>query len=185
MFNDAPATVAHVDLERYLGRWFEIARLPNRRQTEDCIDVSVDYLPHGSGSLRMVQRCIDAGGHSRVDEGLLTATGGGNARLRLSFLPAGLRWLPFTRSDYWILRLDPDHTMSLVGSRNRRRLWLLARIRHPDPAMRDDFLAHAEGLGYDLTELIHTPQDRHHDARPATHGTPAREALAGRPRSAR
>lgn len=184
MFNDAPATVAHVDLQRYLGRWFEIARLPNRRQSEDCTDVTTDYAPAGSGGLRLVQRCIQVGGDRRTDEGVLTATGDGNARLRLSFLPRALRWLPFTRVDYWILRLDPDYTMSLVGSRNRRRLWLLSRNRHPDPAMRDAFLAHAERLGYDLTALIHTPQDRQHDVRPATHGTPAPETLAGRPRSA-
>lgn len=180
MFNDAPATVAHVDLERYLGRWFEIARLPNRGQTEDCIDVTAEYTRSESGGLRLVQRCIEVGGDSRTDKGVLTPIDGSNTRLRLSFLPRALSWLPFTHSDYRILRLDPDYTMSLVGSRNRRLLWLLARSRHPDPAMRDDFLAHAERLGYDLTPLIHTPQDRDHDAQPVARGTRARAFSAAR-----
>jgi apolipoprotein D and lipocalin family protein len=164
MFSDAPTTAPHVDLGRYLGRWFEIARLPNRRQAEDCTDVSADYAPTDDG-LQVVQRCIDVGGDRRSDEGVLTVTGRDSAKLSISFLPERLRWLPFARRDYWILRLDPEYTMSLIGSRNRRRLWLLARHRQPDPAMRDEFLAHAERLGYDLTALIHTPQASSQDAR--------------------
>lgn len=161
MFTDAPATVARVDLRRYLGRWFEIARLPNRRQGEDCSDVACDYTLADDGSIRVTQRCVDPTGACRREEGVLKrGSDGSHARLRISFAPSTLRWLPFSHRDYWILRLDADYTMSLVGTPGRRRLWLLARARHPDPSMRDAFLAHAAALGYDLTALIHTQQDR-------------------------
>jgi apolipoprotein D and lipocalin family protein len=163
MFNDALETAADVDLERYLGRWFEIARLPNPRQSEDCTDVRIDYALDGDGTLRFVRQCMEPGGLCRTHSGTLVADAVRDARLRACLLPDALRWLPFAYQDYWILRLEDDYSMATIGTRNRRRLWLIARARHPDPTLRDDFLAHAERLGYDLTALIHTPQDRARD----------------------
>ena len=160
MFAHAPPTVARVDLQRYLGRWFEVARLPMHFQDEDCTDVVAEYSRDDDGAVRVRNRCTQCDGHSKTARGIATPIDGSNARLKVSFMPESLRWLPFTRGDYWILRLDPGYTVSLVGTPNRRNLWLLARTRQPDPALRDDALAYAAALGYDLTALIHTPHGR-------------------------
>ena len=82
------------------------------------------------------------------------------SRLEVSFLPEGLRWIPFTRGDYWILALAPDYSVSLVGSPDRRYLWLLSREPRLDETTRTHYLALAERQGFDLTRLIHTPHTR-------------------------
>ena len=86
----------------------------------------------------------------------------GNARLKVTFLPEGLRWIPFTRGDYWVLRVDPEYHTALVGDPDREFLWLLHRDPTIDPALRADFLASARAQGYDLSALIDTP----HTGRP-------------------
>jgi len=160
MFNDSLETAVHVDLGRYLGRWFEIARLPNPRQSDECTDVCIDYAIDGQGALRFTRGCINPDGISHIDEGRLATDDVSRAKLRTSFMPDRLRWLPFTWRDYWILRIDDDYSMALIGARNRRRLWLLSRTRQPDPGMRDAFLAHAERQGFNLTSLLYTQQAR-------------------------
>lgn len=165
MFNDTLEAAAHVDLGRYLGRWFEVARLPNPGQSDECTDVRIDYTINEQGELRFSRQCINPGGLSQTDEGRLTASDVGRAKLRVNLMPKGLQWLPFAHRDYWILRIDADYTMALIGARNRRRLWLLSRTRQPDPAMRDAFLAYAERQGFDLTPLLYTQQDRTHALR--------------------
>lgn len=173
MFADAPPTVARVDLRRYLGGWFEIARLPTRFQSEDCTDVTAEYTLGDGDALRIRNQCTLCDGRTRDSTGEAWPIDASHARLKVSFLPEGLRWLPFTRGDYWILLLDEAYSISLVGTPNRRALWLLSRTRHPEPALRDGYLAHAEALGYDLTPLIHTPH-RAPDRIPATtHPTPS------------
>lgn len=163
MHAHAPPTVARVDLRRYLGRWFEVARLPMRFQKDDCTDVVAEYSLGHDGEVCVHNRCTQCDGRYSTADGIATPVDESNARLKVSFMPEGLRWLPFTRGDYWVLRLDPAYTMSLVGTPNRRHLWLLARTRRPDPATRDEALAYAASLGYDLTSLIHTPHGRSAD----------------------
>ncbi|WP_165967407.1 lipocalin family protein [Luteimonas aestuarii] len=183
MFNDSLETAAHVDLGRYLGRWFEIARLPNPHQSDECTDVRIDYTLDEQGALRFSRSCINPDGLSRIDGGRLTTKDVGRAKLSVSFVPDSLRWLPFTHRDYWILRIDEDYTMALIGARNRRRLWLLSRARQPDPGLRDEFLAHAERQGFDLTALLYTQQERTHALRewpqPDAHAENAAAARGG------
>ena len=74
----------------------------------------------------------------------------------MSFLPEGLRWIPFTKGDYWVLKVDPQYTTALVGEPNRKYLWLLHRESTLDDQIKQTYLAYAQSLGYDLTDLIHT-----------------------------
>lgn len=160
MFAAALPTVARVDLQRYSGRWFEIARLPTRFQSDECTDLVVDYTLQPGNRLDVRNTCMLPDGRTCITRGLAWPQDDTHARLRVSFMHDGLRWLPFTARKHCILRLDHDYTMSLVGTPGRRCLWLLARKRMPDPTMRDDFLAHAAAIGFDLTALIHTPHAR-------------------------
>ncbi len=160
MFAGVLPTVARTDLQRYSGRWFEIARLPMHLQSDDCTDLIVDYTLQPGNRMLVRNECLLPDGRICISHGVAWPKDGTHARLRVSYMREGLRWLPFTARRRWILRLDHDYTMSLVGTPGRRRLWLLARTRTPDPAMRDDFLAYAASIGFDLTALIHTQHAR-------------------------
>lgn len=72
----------------------------------------------------------------------------------MTFLPEFIRWIPFTSGDYWVLKLADDCSVSLVGTPDRKYLWLLSRTPSLDAATRAEYLAEAERQGFDLTRLI-------------------------------
>lgn len=158
-----PATVPSLDLNRYLGVWYEICRLPMRYEKPDYTDITATYTLADDGNVRVRNRALD--GDGEIEESIGEATpveGSGNAKLEVTFLPEGLRWIPFTKGDYWVLRVDPQYRTALVGDPERKYLWLLHRDPRIDPALREDFLSTARAQGYDLTDLI----DVRHTGRP-------------------
>lgn len=159
-------TVASVDLSRYGGLWYEIARLPLRQEDRHARNVTAEYSLQDDGKVRVVNRCINDEGRPEEAVAEATATDASNARLKVSFLPEGLRWIPFTKGDYWILRLEEDYSTALVGTPNREHLWLLSRTPAMEDARKNDWLGFAAARGFDLAPLIHTPQD----GRPAPAG---------------
>ena len=156
-----PATVSSVDLSRYLGTWFEIARLPMRHEPEDFTDITAHYSLQDDGKVRVRNRALDGKGESKESTGEASVVDDSNSKLEVSFLPDGLRWIPFTKGDYWILKLDPEYSTALVGSPDRKYLWLLSRQPTLDESTKQDYLAHARQQGFDLTDLIHTPHTGH------------------------
>lgn len=153
-----PPTVPSVDLSRYAGLWYEIARLPMRHEDRHASDVTAEYSLQDDGKVRVVNRCMNDEGEPEEAVGEATATDDSNARLEVSFLPEGLRWVPFTRGDYWVLRLDEGYTTALVGTPDRRYLWLLSRGPKMDEATVREWLSFAQAHGFDLAPLIRTPQ---------------------------
>lgn len=151
-------TVDHVDLERYRGTWYEIARKPMRHEDATARDITATYEPDEGGAVRVVNSCINADGEVEVAVGEATPVDAGNAKLEVTFLPQGLRWIPFTRGDYWILRLDEDYRTALVGEPGRHYLWLLHRAPAMDAAAKHAWLEFARGLGYELDDLIEPAQ---------------------------
>ena len=156
MSRPAVTPVDQVDLARYLGRWYEIARLPMRHEPAGASDITATYSLNEDGSVRVHNRMLHNG---EVEEsiGRATTVDTTNSRLEVSFLPEGLRWIPFTKGDYWILKLDPAYSVALVGSPDHKYLWLLARHPHLDEATGNHYLAQAQAQGFDLSALIHTP----------------------------
>ena len=152
----AVTPVEQVDLARYLGRWYEIARLPMRHEPANASDITATYSLNEDGSVR-VQNRMRHNGEAEESIGRATTVDTSNSRLEVSFLPEGLRWIPFTKGDYWILKLDPAYSVALVGSPDHKYLWLLARHPHLDEATSNQYLAHAQAQGFDLSGLIHTP----------------------------
>ena len=150
-------TVAAVDLGRYLGTWYEIARLPNAFQDgrgRTCVDTTATYALRPDGQVAVTNRCLDAKDGNR--EVVATATayavqGSNGARLRVTFF-----W-PFY-GDYWVIGLDPDYRWAVVGAPGRNFLWLLSRT----PQMAPDDHAAAIGIaaaqGFDIARLQPTPQ---------------------------
>lgn len=150
----AITTIAHLDLNRYLGTWFEICRLPLKWEDAEARDISATYSLETDGSIKVDNRCIDADGTPDQAIGQAVPTDASNARLKVSFLPQYLRWLPFTKGDYWVVRVASDYTVALVGTPDRANLWLLSRTPHLSDEVRDDYLSSAAAQGFDLAPLI-------------------------------
>lgn len=124
-----PRTVDHVDLGRYAGTWFEIARLPAPFEGACTGQPTTTYVPHGD-RIDVLNRCPGPGGRMHEARGLARVVpGSAGARLKVNLLPRWLHWLPGVWADHWILHLDPGYTVALVGSPGRHFLWVLARRR--------------------------------------------------------
>lgn len=147
-------TVKHVEINRYLGTWFEIFRLPIKYEDVAARDITATYSLNENGSIKVDNRCIDKDGQPAQAVGEAKPVDASNARLTVSFLPEYLRWIPYTKGDYWIIRLDDDYKMSLVGTPDRKYLWLLAREHDLAEDVRDDYMATARDQGFDLTQMI-------------------------------
>lgn len=147
--------VAQVDLERYAGRWYEVARFPVWFQ-DGCVGVTADYAQRPDGRIDVLNACrvetLD--GRVRTASAVARAVDDTGARLKVRFLP----WLPFIEGDYWIIHLDEDYASAVVAIPSGRAGWILSR----DPAIAPERLAAAkaalEAAGFDLDRLEPTPQ---------------------------
>lgn len=152
--------VAPVDLQRYAGIWHEQARLPNRFQKQCAGPVSAEYTPQPDGTMQVRNRCVREDGN--FDEAVGSArvvpvTGQpGAGRLQVRFVPAWLGWLPRAWGDYWILKLDRDYQVALVGTPDREYLWVLSRAPRLDEALLHAELDYAESLGFDVGKVVLT-----------------------------
>ncbi|MBU0509276.1 lipocalin family protein [bacterium] len=152
--------VSEMDLHRYLGTWYEIARLPNRFQSQCAGDVTATYSLFDDGDIRIVNRCRTENGQMDEAEGRAkqARADGPNTKLKVRFAPAFLSFLPFVWGDYWIIELAPDYSYAAVGEPTRKFLWILARTPAMDETTLQKILDQVKGKGYDLTGLIRTQQ---------------------------
>jgi apolipoprotein D and lipocalin family protein len=150
----AVRTVSAVDLERYAGDWFEIARFPNRFQTRCAGDVRASYARRADGRLEVTNRCRRADGQPIEAVGLARVVeASSNARLKVRFAPAALGFLPFVWGDYWIIGLADDYSWAVVGSPDRQYLWVLARSPRLDPGVYAVAIGTARPNGFDVDRL--------------------------------
>jgi len=146
-------TVSHVDLDRYLGQWFEIARFDAPFQ-QGCVASRATYTVNPDGTLQVLNECRD----KTLDGKLRTAKGKAwivdqvsHAKLKVQFF-----W-PF-RGDYWIIELGKDYEYSVVSEPKRKFLWILSRTPHMDPQVYDSIVANLTRNEFDVSRLIKTPQ---------------------------
>ena len=151
-------SVGSLDLNRYSGLWYEIGRLPLKWEDTDASDITAEYTPEDDGSVRVDNRCIDERGAPSQAIGRATPVNGQAGRLEVSFLPEFLRWIPFTKGDYWVLKIDDAYTVALVGTPDHKNLWLLAREPRIDRGMEAAYLDEATQQGFDLGKWIRPKQ---------------------------
>ncbi len=149
-----------VDLARYAGRWYEIARLPNRFQNQCASDVAATYTLQPDGRVTVVNECRGRDGQTARVEGVARRADdkGPASRLKVRFAPAWLSFLPFVWGDYWILELDHDYRYAAVGDPARKYFWILSRSPEMDAATYESLAAAAGRLGFDAGRLVRTPQ---------------------------
>ncbi len=151
--------VATLDLQRYAGVWYEIARLPNPFQEKCAHSVVARYALRDDGRLDVVNECIEEDGRTSRASGVarLADTKGPPSQLKVRFAPAFLSFLSAVWGDYWVIDLAPDYSYAVVGEPKRRYLWILSRTpRMPEP-LYTEILGRAARL-YDVSRIVRTEQ---------------------------
>jgi apolipoprotein D and lipocalin family protein len=161
--NDSSQTlevVPSVELNRYTGKWYEIARLPNKFQNDCTGEVTATYSLLEDGTLKVVNECREKDGQSSRAEGQarLADKSGPNSKLKVRFAPAWLSWLPSVWGDYWIIDLAPDYGYSVVGTPDRKYLWILSRKPQMDESTYQRIIEQAAARGFDVSRLSKTKQ---------------------------
>ena len=152
-------TVDKVQLDRYLGVWYEIARKPMYFENKCSRDITATYTLNENGNVSVTNRCFSKDGQLQQSIGeAFVQNAPFNTKLKVSFLPEAIRWLSVARGDYWILKIDDDYQTVLVGEPRRKYMWVLSRSAQPDQAVVNEYLEYAKSVGYNLTDLIHTKQ---------------------------
>ncbi len=110
------AAVPKLELSQYLGLWYEIVRKPLYFQKECKSDVTARYTVNEYGNVAVDNRCITKDGSELRSLGeAFISNEPFNSKLKVSFIPESIRWLPVGRGDYWVLKIDPQYQMALVG----------------------------------------------------------------------
>ena len=152
-------TVEKVELDRYLGMWYEVARKPMVFQKSCDRDVIAVYTLNENGNINVNNRCVSKDGTKKQSIGeAFVQNAPFNTKLKVSFLPEAIRWLPVGRGDYWVLKADEDYQTVLVGEPRRKYMWVLSRSAHPDQEVIQEYLNYAQSVGYDLSDIIYTKQ---------------------------
>ncbi len=147
--------VPGLDLDRYTGTWYEIARYPNFFERSCARDVTANYTRNADGTITVVNAC-------RRDDGTMQSAKGvarvvAPAKLEVRFAPAWLGWLPFVWGDYWVIEIAPDYGYAVVGEPSREYLWILARESRLDEATYARITAGLARFGYDAGKLLRNP----------------------------
>ena len=154
-----PTTVDSVDLEQYAGTWYEIGRLPMYFQRKCASDVTATYTGKVDGSgIDVLNQCRKEDGSIMSANGLAQAVDNSGSKLKVTFLPAWIRWLPVGRADYWVLARDANYQTALVGTPDHKYLWLLARTPNISQQTYTEYRQIAQQQGYDLKEFKLTTQ---------------------------
>ncbi len=144
-------TVPKVDVQRYMGRWYEIASFPQSFQ-KGCSCTIAEYELMDNGKVRVTNSC-DANGKKKIATGKAWVTDKAtNAKLKVSFF-----W-PFS-GKYWIIDLADDYSYAVVGHPNRDYLWILSRTPQVDKELYQQIVDRAKAKGFDITRLQVTRQD--------------------------
>jgi apolipoprotein D and lipocalin family protein len=146
------AVVPSVDLGKYVGRWYEIARLPNRFENKCVSSVTATYTLRPDGNIDVLNECKKASGELKKAKGKAKVVDKeSNAKLKVTFF-----W-PFY-GDYWILHLGANYEYAVVGDESRKYLWILSRTPQIDDPLYQKLLAKMANEGFDTSRIIKTPQ---------------------------
>jgi apolipoprotein D and lipocalin family protein len=150
----AVTPVSSVDLKRYSGKWFEIARLPTKFQKQCVGNTTTTFnTMTQNGQLQVLNTCLQKSGkidQLRGEAKVIDAST--NAKMKVSFPK-------FSSDSFWVLDLDPNYQYAVVGNPDREYLWILSRAPQMDDGTYQQILRRLERMGFKPNKLVKTPQN--------------------------
>ena len=155
--NSTPKVVDKVDLSKYTGLWYEIARIPNRFQ-EDCAKgTTAKYTLNDEQEIEVINSCIETDGEKNIAEGIARVVDKNtNAKLEVSFV--SIFGLHLFWGDYWIIGLDKNYEYAVVGHPERKYGWILSRTKKLTMNQMDEVKSILKKNGYDFGRFQMTDQ---------------------------
>ncbi len=155
----AVATIASLDVPRYMGTWYEVAKFPNRFQAKCVANTRARYLANTDATVQVINSCEMADGSIIDALGLAKQIGSASSpKLQVRFAPAWLSWLPMVWGDYWVIDLDADYQLAAVSDAKREFLWVLSRTPQVNHNAYDALLERLKAQHFDVQKLERTPQ---------------------------
>ena len=158
--SNAVQTVGSVDLKRYSGKWFEIARYPNKFQKNCVGNTTATYTMKADNKIEVLNEClkkdgtkINAKGEARIVDKQT------NAKLEVRFAPGFLAFISAVWGDYWVIDLEENYQYAVIGDAKREYFWILSRTAEISDATYQNILRRAEKQGYNPAKVIKTPQN--------------------------
>lgn len=149
-----PQTIERLDVARYMGTWYEIAKYPNWFQRKCATDTQAQYRQREDGQLDVINRCRQANGEVTEAVGRARQDGPADSpKLEVRFAPAWLSWVPLVWGHYWVIDLDPAYQLVAVSEPSREYLWVLSRTPTVDAVAYQALLARLKVQGFDLSKL--------------------------------
>ena len=158
--SDVPVkTIPTLDVQRYLGTWYEVAKYPNWFQKKCISNTKAVYSVRTDGNLKVLNSCKTADGDVSEAEGVARQIGGKDSpKLEVRFAPAWLSFIPMVWGDYWIIDLDSQYQIAVVSDPRREYLWILSRSPQIDRKSYEDLLQRLQAQHYDVRKLELTTQ---------------------------
>ena len=147
-------SIASLDVARYMGAWYEVAKYPNWFQKRCIANTSATYAIQPNGMLQVINRCQKEDGS--ITDALGAAKQVGDAtspKLEVRFAPAWLSFLPFVWGNYWVIDLDPQYQLAAVSEPSRKYLWILSRSKTVEPKAYDALLQRLKEKGFNLDAI--------------------------------
>ena len=156
----AVKSIQQIEISRYMGTWYEIAKLPNWFQRKCVRNTQATYRLIRPQQIEVLNQCVTAEDELIQAIGMARPrTNGLPAQLEVRFAPSWLGWLPFTWGDYWVLDLDSDYQVAAVGDPSRSYLWILSRSPQMSPNAYAALTSRLALMGFDIKRLEKTTQN--------------------------
>ncbi len=156
---EAVTSIAALDVQRYMGTWYEIAKFPNRFQKKCVGDTQAEYRLKADGNVQVINRCkLETGAMSEAI-GIARQIGAAtSAKLKVSFAPAWLAFIPAVWGNYWVIDLDENYQLAAVSEPGREYLWVLSRTPKVNQKLYEDLLVRLARKCFDVQKLEITRQ---------------------------
>jgi apolipoprotein D and lipocalin family protein len=152
-------TITSLDVPRYLGTWYEIAKFPNWFQRKCVGNTKAVYSLRTEGTLKVMNSCKTADGDISEAEGTARQIGAKDSpKLEVRFAPSWLSFLPLVWGDYWVIDLDSQYQVAAVSDPRREYLWILSRTPQLDKKAYDELLQRLQVQQFDVRKLEITSQ---------------------------
>ncbi|MFT4021742.1 MAG: lipocalin family protein [Acinetobacter sp.] len=156
--SDVPfATTMTIGLDQLLGVWHDIAHKPAEFANTCRQNIELVFTYNENGQVEVEKYCRGEKGLTQITKGeAFIINPPYNTQLKISFLPETVRWLPFARDDYWILKMDQNNQVMLVGEPKRKHLLILSRTSKIPDQQLQEFLRYAQSIGYSTQDVVKT-----------------------------